>query len=102
MWLLKLALIQGLGVGFSEPRLLVEYSPLPWLVVGQETFSVCNPSGVLSWNPSTIHWDAFAGLRLGGVSVQLGHISNHRLIGEWPARDLKSFEYIRLEYKKEF
>lgn len=102
MWLFKLTLLQALGASVTEPRVGLEYRPGGVFVLGQETYASCAPTGVFRWGPRTVHWDVWAGVEFKAVSLRLGHLSNHRLIGEYPAKDLKSFEYIRLEYKKEF
>ena len=83
---------------FLVPMLTVEM-PIQNFYVKQISSAECSPQEATRWNPQTATWIIESGYKSGDVTYFLGHKSYHSIE---TLRHLDSFDYMGVEYHKEF
>lgn len=79
------------------PSIDVVHRPFDHTFIRIEHVARCEPQGLIRWNPVNGTWRVESGVEFGGVSLGVGHISDHAINGR-DARNF-SFDYLVGEYK---
>jgi hypothetical protein len=82
---------------FLVPTLSVQLGDVFYL--RQVSSAECSPSSVTRWNPKTVTWIIESGVEHKDIRAFVGHKSYHSVDS---LKKLDSYDYIGIEYKKEF
>lgn len=110
MTLSLIAAIATMNSPFIKPK---EFSIVPQLEIDHEISSTFYVKGIIGartqpksltlWNPVTGKWTVEAGIRLWDTEIGIGHQSEHGIGNHFrKERYTETFDYIKLQYKKEF
>ena len=107
MTLIELGLIASLGFYNTPwdntpalfPQLRLEQERLGSFYA-IETGARCHPWAPMVWNPVTAYWSVKGGVRAWGVSIAIGHISEHGI--EKIQRTTESMNFAEVKYSVKF